>query len=139
MWLLGSSPSKPASLTARNFSRTEPLTSTVPNMMPFLIRRRLPVLDDGSAATTCDGLTAATSPLAPASLRKDRRSRGLSMALNQFGASGHGHRRRIQLHVPGRVIGDQLVIEVHGLFPSDFLSGVSRRAAHDGHERAIAH
>src|SRR5439155_1696061 len=59
--LKGSTPSKPASLIALNFSRTEPLTPTVAYMTAFLMRR----LWEGLSAATPAGSSATTASTLP--------------------------------------------------------------------------
>src|SRR5256885_16744610 len=74
MWLIGSTPSKPASLTALNFSNTEPLKPIVAYMIPFLSERFLPGTAAGSAALSV-GARAAMVMAVLLCLRNSRRER----------------------------------------------------------------
>src|SRR5579884_1766381 len=75
MWLIGSTPSKPAALTARSFSMTEPGKPMVAYMMA-LCRLRLRA---GSAAAAVPSAAAAAT--APPCLRKSRRFRPCRMVV----------------------------------------------------------
>src|ERR1035438_9118341 len=144
MWLIISVPSKPASLMAFIFSRTEPLTPTVAHMMPFLMARFGAAASGPlSSAANAPGANAASASAPVPVFRNSRRCIGQEdwdgYDLYEFGHTGHGHRGDVQLHLPVELIGHQLLLRVHGLLPGDFLAGVGGHAAHDSHERAVRH
>src|SRR5437762_12749570 len=74
MWLIGSTPSKPAALSAVYFSTREPLSPMVPPMMAFLMFRFLAGAEESfSAASSAKGVSVASVPTAAESFRKLRR------------------------------------------------------------------
>src|SRR5262245_14103646 len=82
MWLIGSTPSKPAALTALNFSRTDPLKPMVAYMMAFWSLR---FLAGGSAAAAARGASAAAAAAEAPSFRKLRRCKASVMAFSGWG------------------------------------------------------
>src|SRR5207237_6660923 len=74
IWLIGSTPSKPASLIALNCSSTDPLTPTVAYMIAFLMFRFLRAAVFSSAAGAA-GESAATASGRLPGLKNSRRFR----------------------------------------------------------------
>src|ERR1051325_5899705 len=70
---IGSTPSKPASFTALNLSRTEPFIPMVSYIIPFLIERFLPEAAEPSAARSRGGVKAAAAMASPVWATKERR------------------------------------------------------------------
>src|SRR5688572_23738107 len=125
---MASTPSKPASLTAANFSITEPFTPIMAYMIAFLIARCFVF----SAAKV--GAMAA-APVASAVVCRNVRR----FMLDKFGFAGHGDGGHLQRRVPGEVFRHQVLLRIHCCFPCDDLSGVGRHASHDREHRAAGH
>src|ERR1035437_1673619 len=101
------------------FSRMEPLTPTVPHMMPFL-RARFGAAASGLVfwAGSARGVKAASASTPALVFRNSRRRIGEGelghCGLYEFGHAWHGDRRDFQLHLPVELIGHQFLLRVHG-------------------------
>src|SRR5436309_3945592 len=136
MWLIISTPSKPASLMAFIFSATDPFMPTVAHMMAFLIDR----LDPSSAETRIGAeRIGAIIAVAVAAAPLFKNSRRFMIALNEFRLSRHGDGRDGHRRIPCHVFWNQPFLRVQRLFPGDFLPGIGGHASHERDQRALGH
>src|SRR2546430_4886462 len=116
MWLIISTPSKPASLMAFIFSATEPFMPTVAHMIAFLIDRLGASSAETSVGAESIGAIIAVAVAAAAFLRNSRR---FMIALDKFRLSRHGDGRDGHRRVPRRVLWNQPLLRVQRLFPGN--------------------
>src|SRR3954465_7446269 len=100
MWLIGSNPRNPASLTALHFSIVVPGTPTVANMIAFLMPRFLAgVSDFFSSSAKTPGVNAAKAAALPPTLIKLRREQDEFMYLFVSGRCDGAKEKSIQCSV----------------------------------------